>query len=63
MYILWSRGSSDLIFPMEISGNDSLHRAKRDTNMHQHSDDDGMVMAQLLRADKLDIPEKYDIYI
>lgn len=57
MYILWSRGSSDLIFPMEIMANDStLHRAKRD--VHRQSDDDGMVMAQLLRADNLEIPEK-----
>lgn len=62
MYILWSHGSNELNFPMEISTNDSRRRAKRDVLSHKHSDEydrnDGMIMAQLLRADKLDIPEK-----
>lgn len=62
MYILWSHGMNDLNFPMEISMNDTRRRAKRDAHVHRHGEDadrnDGMVMAQLLRADKLEIPEK-----
>lgn len=62
MYILWSRGSTDLNFPLEIPSNGSQRRAKREASTHTHGGDsdinDGMVMAQLLRADKLEIPEK-----
>lgn len=63
MYILWSRGSQTLNFPMdyEINGTSS-HRHKREQHSHSHSPhrtgiNDGLVMAQLLRADKLIIPE------
>lgn len=65
MYILWSRGSSLLNFPMDYEiSNETLptsHRHKRDSHSHsphRHSDNDGLVMAQLLRADKLVIPER-----
>lgn len=65
MYILWSRGSEILNFPMDYETNtttiNAVHRHKREG--HSHSPhragiNDGLVMAQLLRADKLVIPER-----
>lgn len=64
MYLLWSRGYDDITFPMIISTNASAKRAKRAAHGHSHvqmdsqAASDGMLMAQLLRADKLEIPEK-----
>lgn len=54
MYILWSRGSEPLEFPMNIE-NPAGSRKKRESHAHGS---DGTIMAQLLRADKLEIPEK-----
>lgn len=61
MYILWSRGFDDVNFPMPISTNSTVQRAKRSAHSHGFQSDevnDGMVMAQLLRPDNLEIPEK-----
>lgn len=67
MYILWSRGSEILNFPMDYETNtttiSTAHRHKREGHSHSHSPhrtgaNDGLVMAQLLRADKLVIPER-----
>lgn len=68
MYILWSRGSEILNFPMDYETNATTtiataHRHKREGHSHSHSPhrtgaNDGLVMAQLLRADKLVIPER-----
>lgn len=67
MYILWSRGSDLLSFPMDYdsSANETSDRSKRDEHRHLHlhsphhqSENGGLVMAQLLRADKLVIPER-----
>lgn len=63
MYILWSRGSEILNFPMDYETNTTAHRHKREGHSHSHSPhrtgaNDGLVMAQLLRADKLVIPER-----
>lgn len=61
MYILWSRGSQILNFPMEYETNETIHRHKREGHSpspHRTSANDGLVMAQLLRADKLVIPER-----
>lgn len=58
MYILWSRGSNILDFPMDYEINGTTHRIKRGESPHHHSDNDGLIMAQLLRADKLVIPER-----
>lgn len=62
MYILWSRGAEILNFPMdyEVNGTSS-HRNKREGHSHsphRNGPNDGLVMAQLLRADKLVIPER-----
>lgn len=67
MYILWSRGSEILNFPMDYERNGTSHRHKREghseSHMQSHSPhrndaNNGLVMTQLLRADKLVIPEK-----
>lgn len=63
MYILWSRGSDILNFPLDYEINGTSHRHKREGHSHSHSPhrngaNDGLVMAQLLRADKLVIPER-----
>lgn len=67
MYILWSRGSEILNFPMDYETNTTsiatAHRHKREGHSHSQSPhrigaNDGLVMAQLLRADKLVIPER-----
>lgn len=63
MYILWSRGVEILNFPMdyEINGTSS-NRQKREghshSSPHRNGANDGLVMAQVLRADKLVIPER-----
>lgn len=67
MYILWSRGEEILNFPMdyELNGTSQQNqRHKREGHSHSHSPhrsgaNDGLVMAQVLRADKLVIPERY----
>lgn len=68
MYIIWSRGSDRLIFPMDYNVNETSHRHKREENTHVHSHsgspvrtgiNDGLVMTQLLRADKIVVPERY----
>lgn len=61
MYILWSRGSQILNFPMDYETNETVQRHKREGHSHSphHTGtNDGLVMAQLLRADKLVIPER-----
>lgn len=67
MYLLWSRGSEALNFPMDYDVNGTAqHRSKREphtSHSHSHSPhrigiNDGLAMAQLLRADKLVIPER-----
>lgn len=71
MYLLWSRGSEALNFPMDYDVNGTTttaasYRPKREAHSshpHLHSPhrigiNDGLVMAQLLRADKLVIPER-----
>lgn len=64
MYLLWSRGFDDITFPMLITTNSSVKRTKRAAHAHAHVHNynqmvnDGMLMAQLLRADKLEIPER-----
>lgn len=65
MYILWSRGSEILNFPMDYESNTTstttTNRHKREGHSHsphRTGADDGLVMAQLLRADKLVIPER-----
>lgn len=61
MYLMWSRGSQELIFPMEYETNATVGRHKRDTMQHSIQSagaNDGMVMAQILRADKLVVPER-----
>lgn len=63
MYLLWSRGSDILNFPMNYEMNEtsppSEHEAHNLHSPHRNSDNDGLIMAQLLRADKLVIPERY----
>lgn len=61
MYILWSRGIEALEFPMDI-GINSTNRRKREDHSHVIENigiNDGTLMVQLLRADKLQVPEKY----
>lgn len=61
MYILWSRGSEILNFPMDYEINGTSNRHKREGHSHsphRSGANDGLVMAQLLRADKLVIPER-----
>lgn len=63
MYVLWSRGFEPLAFPMEITiNNTNQGRGKREVHSHSSStttnQNDGIVMVQLIRADKLEIPEK-----
>lgn len=61
MYLLWSRGSQELTFPMEYERNDTIGRRKREIShhgIHGVGANDGTIMAQLLRADKLAVPEK-----
>lgn len=61
MYILWSRGSEILNFPMDYEINGTSQRHKREGHSHsphRSGVNDGLVMAQLLRADKLVIPER-----
>lgn len=65
MYILWSRGSEILNFPMDYDTNTSsintVHRHKREGHSHsphRAGANDGLAMVQLLRADKLVIPER-----
>lgn len=64
MYLLWSRGSHELEFPMEYETNGTIVRRKRESThhgIHGVGANDGTIMVQLLRADKLDVPEKYVI--
>lgn len=60
MYLLWSRGIEQLEFPMSYNrNNETATRDKREVHKHSHdASNDGVVMAQLLRADKLEIPER-----
>lgn len=59
MYLLWSRGDEMLEFPMPYARDNGTERRKRQVHGHFYSsENEGIVMAQLLRADKLDIPEK-----
>lgn len=62
MYLLWSRGSQDLTFPMDYETNATIvRREKRESSHHRIygvGANDGTVMVQLLRADKLVVPEK-----
>lgn len=61
MYLLWSRGSQALTFPMEYETNETIPRRKRESShsgLHGGGVNDGTVMVQLLRADKLEVPEK-----
>lgn len=60
MYVIWSRGDEPLNFPIDTQEN-TISRTKR--AMHSHSipetdEDHGTIMVQLLRADKLEIPER-----
>lgn len=60
MYIIWSRGDDQLIFPIDTQEN-KPGRNKRETHsppIPAVDEDHGTVMVQLLRADKLEIPEK-----
>lgn len=66
MYVIWSRGNEPLDFPIDTQDN-VISRRKRETHSHitTHSQaipetnlDHGTVMVQLLRADKLEIPER-----
>lgn len=63
MYVIWARGYEDISLPMDIWTR-STHRNKRDDHS-QHSshsadtENTGIVMVQLLRADKLKIPERF----
>lgn len=61
MYLLWSRGTQELTFPMDYETNGTHARRKRESahhGIHGGGVNDGTVMAQLLRADKLVVPEK-----
>lgn len=60
MYILWSHGSKIPEFLDETPKTQFFHhtmRKKRSDNAHSHPDSKHHVMVQLLRADKIDIPE------
>lgn len=71
MYILWGFHFDDEFptiysFPKDKQNDDKYKELnqngrERDSNIHNHKmgTDNGMIMAQLLRADKLHIPEKY----
>lgn len=67
MYILWARGSDPLVFPMNYDNVNKTsshpHNPPHKRQGHSHSphrtnENEGLVMAQLLRADKLTIPER-----
>lgn len=61
MYLLWSRGSQELSFPMDYERNGTIGRRKRESShhgIHGVGANDGTIMVQLLRADKLVVPEK-----
>lgn len=63
MYVIWARGFEDINLPMDIWTR-STHRHKRDdhslqSNQLADSENTGIVMVQLLRADKLKIPERF----
>lgn len=64
MYLLWSRGTETLSFPMDIdqtaNADGRRKRADHSHTMQGMQKNDGTVMVQLLRADKLEIPEKYE---
>lgn len=57
MYVIWSRGDEQLIFPIDTQES-KLDRNKRESPIPKIDKDHGMVMVQLLRADKLEIPER-----
>lgn len=63
MYLIWSRGSDILNFPMNYEINETSHHSEHEAHNlhspHRNGDNDGLLMAQLLRADKLVIPERY----
>lgn len=66
MYVLWSQTNETVDFSQnsEVTPETSIMR-ENFSSMHRNSSNlntSGMVMVQLLRADKLEIPEKLKIY-